>query len=131
MISLGNRRLNKIGGSFMISLPMVWIEGFDGKIESVDVQLQPNGKLLITPKFENNTNIKTVDVKCCWNCSEDDEIGTIGNDGLCDYCRDLYEKDDTAFERCLVCNGLIEHGNKNATKDGDQCICKVITCNSN
>ena len=69
-------------------------------------------------------------VKLCWNCVEDDETGPIGNDGLCEYCRGLYEKDGTTFERCLVCNGLIEHGNKNATKDGDQCICKVITCNS-
>ena len=36
----------------MISLPMVWMTGFENEIELIDVQLQPNGKLLISPIFK-------------------------------------------------------------------------------
>ena len=54
MISLGNRKINKIGGSFMTSLPSVWIKGFDRKIESVDFKLCEDGKLLVKPIFERS-----------------------------------------------------------------------------
>lgn len=59
----------------------------------------------------------------CWNCGEDEETQTIGDDGLCESCRDLYSKDGTTFERCGKCCGLIEYGGKDATKQGDACTC--------
>lgn len=62
----------------------------------------------------------------CWNCTEDEETQTIGDDGLCDACRDLYEKDGTTFIRCGKCGGLIEYGGKNKTKRGDACTCNEV-----
>ena len=67
-----------------------------------------------------------MDDKYCWNCAEDEETGTIGNDGLCEECRELYKKDGITFERCVKCGGLIEHGGKNKTKNGDGCTCNEV-----
>ena len=63
--------------------------------------------------------------KYCWNCTEDEETGDIGADGLCDTCRELYLKVGTSFKRCCRCGGLVEYGGKNKTKKFDGCNCKT------
>ena len=48
MFNFGNRRVNKQGGSFMISLPIEWIRN-TGKINAVNIKMDDESKLIVTP----------------------------------------------------------------------------------
>lgn len=49
MLNFGVRQINKQGGSYMISLPMDWVKTHGIDMKTVDISLNPDGSLKITP----------------------------------------------------------------------------------
>ena len=47
MIDFGNRKVNKIGGSYMIALPMEWMRTFGIDLKTVKVGLNKNEEIVI------------------------------------------------------------------------------------
>ncbi len=48
MFNFGNRKVTKQGGSFLISLPMQWIDNVGG-VKSVMIEMDSEGRLIVTP----------------------------------------------------------------------------------
>ena len=68
MITIGfnieTRKVQKTGGSsYIVSLPKVWIDKHGvKKNDTLGILSQPDGNLLITPKIDNETAIKTKEI---------------------------------------------------------------------
>ena len=54
MINFGNKTMNKMGGSQMISLPAAWLNGFEKPILSINIQQTDDNNLIIKPNFKEN-----------------------------------------------------------------------------
>ncbi|MFW9829741.1 MAG: PhoU domain-containing protein [Candidatus Thorarchaeota archaeon] len=62
--NIETRKVQKTGGSsFIISLPKVWIDQHGiKKNDTLGILSQPDGNLLITPKIDNETAVKTKEI---------------------------------------------------------------------
>jgi phosphate uptake regulator len=62
--SIETRKVQKTGGSsYIVSLPKVWIDKHGvKKNDTLGILSQPDGNLLITPKIDNETAIKTKEI---------------------------------------------------------------------
>lgn len=49
MFQFGKRKMNKQGGSQIIALPMIWIKGFDRDFTAVNVEMDEQQNLRISP----------------------------------------------------------------------------------
>ncbi len=47
MIKFGNRKINKIGGSYMVAIPMEWMRTFGTDLKTVKVGLNRNEEIVI------------------------------------------------------------------------------------
>jgi phosphate uptake regulator len=62
--NIETRKVQKTGGSsYIVSLPKVWIDQHGvKKNDTLGILSQPDGNLLITPKIDNETTIKTKEI---------------------------------------------------------------------
>jgi phosphate uptake regulator len=62
--NIETRKVQKTGGSsYIVSLPKVWIDKHGvQKNDTLGILSQPDGNLLITPKIDNETTIKTKEI---------------------------------------------------------------------
>ena len=62
MISFGDRKINKIGGSYMVALPMEWMRTFGTDLKTVKVGLNRNEEIVIAAgdiRQDNHTGCNT------------------------------------------------------------------------
>jgi hypothetical protein len=49
MLRFKNHKLVKQGGSYIVSLPMVWVKGFECDLREMIIEQNPDNSLRITP----------------------------------------------------------------------------------